>query len=78
MYSENSKIVRCLHSFSKQIYNIWVIFRLAPVFETTALSNLHIYHIILSLLLPDLIETLMKPRNDHLSVFLVKIFFALK
>ena len=23
MYSENSKIVICLDSFSKQIYNIW-------------------------------------------------------
>ena len=40
MHFENWKIVICLDSFSKQIYNIWVIFRLISVFETTALLNL--------------------------------------
>ena len=59
MYSENSNIVMCLDSFSKQIYNIWVIFRLVSVFETTALLNLPIYRIFLWLLLPDLIGSLM-------------------
>ena len=43
MYSENSKILICSDSFSKQIYNIWVIFRLISVFETTALLNLPVY-----------------------------------
>ena len=47
MYSENSKIVKCLDSFSKQIYNIWVNFRLISVFETSALLNLPIYSIFL-------------------------------
>ena len=47
MCSENSKIVICLDSFSKQIYNIWVIFRLILVFETTSLLNLPIYSIFL-------------------------------
>ena len=47
MYSENSKKVICLDSFSKQIYNIEVIFRLISVFETTALLNLPIYSIFL-------------------------------
>ena len=34
MYSDKSKIVICLDSFSKQFqfYNIWVIFRLISVF----------------------------------------------
>ena len=44
MHSENSKIVICIYSFSKQIYNIWVIFDLS-VFETTPLLNLPIYSI---------------------------------
>ena len=60
MYSENSKIVICLDSFSKPIYNIWVIFRLISVFETIALLNLPIYSIFLWLLLPDLIGSLMR------------------
>ena len=47
MYSENSKIVICLESFSKQIYNILVIFRLVSVFEMTALLNLPINSIFL-------------------------------
>ena len=55
MYSENSKIVIGSDSFSKQIYNIRVIFRPLSVFETTALLNLLIYSIFLWLLLPDLI-----------------------
>ena len=45
MYSEKSKIVLCLDSFSKQINNIWVIFRLISVFETTALLNLPFYSV---------------------------------
>ena len=60
MYSENSKIVICSDSFSKQIYNICVIFRPFSVFETTALLNLPIYIIFLWLLLPDLIGSLMR------------------
>ena len=52
MYSEKSKIVICLDSFSKQIYNILVDFRLISVFETTTLLNLPIYSISLRLLLP--------------------------
>ena len=60
MYSENLKRVVCSHSFSKLIYNVLVSFRLKSVFETTALSNLHIYCILLLLLLPDLIGSLMK------------------
>ena len=61
MYSENSKIVICLDSFSKQIYYIWVFFRLISVFETTtALLNLPICSIFLWLLLPDLIGSLMR------------------
>ena len=60
MYSENSKIVICLESFSKQIYNILVIFRLMSVFETTALLNLPIYSIFFWLILPDLIVSLMR------------------
>ena len=47
MYSENSNIVICLDSFSKQIHNIWGNFRLISVFETTALLNLPIYSIFL-------------------------------
>ena len=57
MHSENSKIVICLDSFSKQIYNIWVIFDLS-VCETTPLLNLPIYSIFHRLLLPDLIGSL--------------------
>ena len=49
MYSENSKIVICLD----------LTFRLISVFET-ALLNLPIYSIFLWLLLPDLIESLMR------------------
>ena len=60
MYSDNSKIVICLDSFSKQIYNIWVIFRLKSVFETSALLNLPIYSIFLWLHLPDLVGSLMR------------------
>ena len=60
MYSEKSKIVICLDSFSKQMYNIWVIFRLISVFEMTALLYLRIYSIFLWLLLPDLIGSLMR------------------
>ena len=85
MYSENSKKVICLDSFSKQIYNIWVIFRLISVFKTTALLNLPIYSIFLWPLLPDLIGALMrllklKPRYGPSSAFLMNtcIFFALK
>ena len=46
MYSENTKIVICLDSFPKQIYIIWVIFRLISVFETTAMINLPINSIL--------------------------------
>ena len=60
MNSENSKIVICLDPSSKQIYNIWVIFRLISVFEVTALLNLPVYSIFLWLLLPDLIGSLMR------------------
>ena len=60
MYSENSKIIIRLDSFSKQILNIWIIFRLISVFETNALLNLSISSIFLWLLLPDLIESLMR------------------
>ena len=46
MYYENSKKGICLVSFSKQLYNIWVIFQLI-VFETTAMvvtfSNLQYF-----------------------------------
>ena len=45
MYYENSKMVLCLDSFSKQIYNILVSFRFRPVFETIALLNSSIYSI---------------------------------
>ena len=60
MYSENSKIVIWLDSFSKQIYNTWVIFRLISVFETTALLNLLIFSIFFWLLLSVLIGSLMR------------------
>ena len=60
MYSENSKIAKCLDSFSKLFYNIWVIIRLISVFETTALLNLPINSNFLWLLLPDLIRSLMR------------------
>ena len=60
MYSENSKIVICLESLSKQTYNNWLICRLISVFETTALLNLSIYSIFLWLLLPDLIGSLIR------------------
>ena len=56
MYSENSKKVILLDSFSKK--KIWVIFRLTSVFETTALLNFPIYFIFLWLLLLDLIGSL--------------------
>ena len=59
-YSENSKKVICLDSFTKRIYNIWVIFRFISVFETTALLNLPIYSVFLWLLLLDLIGSLMR------------------
>ena len=36
MYSENSKIVVYLDSFSKQIFNLRLLFGLISVFETTA------------------------------------------
>ena len=77
MYSENSKIVICLDSFSKHFYNILVLF------ETTALLNLNIYSIFLWLLLPDRIGSLMrllylKPRYDSSPAYLMNIFFALK
>ena len=52
MYLANSKIVICLESFSKQFYNIWVIFLLISIIETTALLNLPICGVFL-LLLPD-------------------------
>ena len=42
MYSENSKIVICLDSFSKQIYNILVIFRLISVFLAFIASSLRV------------------------------------
>ena len=60
MYSENSKIVIYFDSFSKLIYNIWIIFQLIPVFETTTLLNLPIYSVFLWLLLLDLIGSLMR------------------
>ena len=60
MYSENSKKVIHLDTFSKEIKNILVIFRLISVFETTALLNLPINSIFLWLLLPDLIGSLMR------------------
>ena len=60
MYSKNSKIVICLDSFSKQIYDNWVIFRLMSVFETTALFNLPNYNSFPWLLLSDLIGSLMR------------------
>ena len=60
MYSDNSKIVTCLDSFSKQIHNIWVFFRLLSVFETTALlsfANLQYFPLAF---LPDLIGPLIR------------------
>ena len=83
MYSENSKKVICLDSISKQIYNIWIIFRLKSVFETNAVLNLQIYSIFLWLLLPVLIGSLMrllylKPRYGSSSAFLMNMFFALE
>ena len=60
MFSEYLKKVICLDSYSKQINNIWVIFRLISVFDTTALLNLPTYSIFLWLLLPDLIGSLMR------------------
>ena len=60
MYSENSKYIIRLVSFSKQIKNICVVFRLISVFETTALFNLPIYSIFLWLILPNLIRSLKK------------------
>ena len=60
MYFENSKIVVCLDSFSKQIYNIGVCFGLKSVIETTVLLYLPSYSIFLWLLLPGLIGSLMR------------------
>ena len=60
MYSDNSKIVICLDSFSKQIYYIWIISRLTSVFETTVLLKFPICIIFLWLLLPDLIGSMMR------------------
>ena len=60
MYSENLKIVICLDSFSKQIYNIGEFFRFISVFETTDLFYLPIYSIFVWLLLPDLIGSLVR------------------
>ena len=60
MYSENSKKVIRLDSFSIQIKKKWVIFRLISVFETTALLNLPIHNIFLWLPLPTLITSLMR------------------
>ena len=54
------RIRKCLDSFSKQIKNIWVLFGLISVFETTALFNLPSYSIFLWLLLPDIIGSLMR------------------
>ena len=59
-FKSAKKINIFLESFSKHIYNIWVIFRLISVFETTALLNLPINSIFLWLLLPDLIGSLMR------------------
>ena len=84
MYSDISKKVICLDSFSKQLYNIWVIFRLISVFETTALLSLPIYSIFLWLLLPDFIGSLMrlflqlKPRYGPSPAFLMIISLLLK
>ena len=58
MYSEKSKKLICLDSFSRQINIIWVIFRLISVFETTALLNLPNFCTFLRLLLPYLIGSL--------------------
>ena len=52
--------VTCLDSFSNQIFNMRVIFRLISVFGMTALLNLPIYSIFLRILLPDLIGSLMR------------------
>ena len=54
------QIVIFSDSFSRHIYNVWVIFRPLSVFETTALLNLSIYSIFLWLLLPGLIGSLMR------------------
>ena len=60
MFPENSKIVICLDAFSRQIYIIWIIFRLISVFETTALLNLPKNSIFLWFLLPNLIGPLIR------------------
>ena len=74
--SVKSIIVKCLDSFSKQIYNIWVIFRLIIVFETTA--NLQ-YFPLAFFLIGSLMRLLyLKPRYGTSSAFLMNIFFALK
>ena len=78
MYSEKSKIVICLDSFPKQIYNILVDFRLISVFETTTLLNLPIYSISPRLLLPVLRILLLKHRYGPSCAYLMNIFFALK
>ena len=58
VYYENySHMFRFIY---KQFYNIWVIFRLISVFETTALLNLPVYSIFVWFPLPDLIGPLMR------------------
>ena len=77
MYSENSKIVIYVYTFSKQIYNIYI-----TVFETTALLNLPINSIFLllflRLLLLDLIGLWIEPRYGPSSAFLMNSFFVIK
>ena len=63
MYTENSKKVIRLDSFSKQIKNIWVFFRHISVFETTTLLNMSVHSSFLWLLLLYLIGSLMRQRN---------------
>ena len=41
MYSENSKIVTCLDSFSQQIYDIWVTF--CPISVFVKFGNLQYF-----------------------------------
>ena len=54
--SGNSKIITRVDLFSKQVKHIWVIFRLIPVSETTALLNLPVNRIFLWLPLQDLMS----------------------
>ena len=77
MYTENSKISICLDSFSKQIYNIWVNFRLLSVFETTRILKLpikSIYHLLFS----RSYRVTDEPRYGPSPAFLMNIFFPLK